>query len=128
MWALTLLYTLVLGTLLHSAMCGAKTNFGDHPSAQGFRHKPLSTSQYLGLQNLFSTYNKRIPFNMDSRAFDIGLDMDRYNKFMDWRTLFGKRSFAGADKNEFQDTENPFKADYQNWRDGFASEKKNTRK
>lgn len=46
---------------------------------------------------------------MDNRVFG---EYDRFNYFMDWRILFGKRSFGGLDKIGFYNMESLFKSYY----------------
>ncbi|XP_078320308.1 uncharacterized protein LOC144621325 [Crassostrea virginica] len=113
------IYVAFLGYLATSVFCVKSSDFGNLPDLPRFLNKPLSTSQYLRLQGLYDNYSKR--FNMDNRAFGE----DDYNRFMDWRSLFGKRSFGGSDRIGFHNMESPFRGSYQNWRERFFPKKKN---
>lgn len=118
-----LLYVTIVGCIQASVVSAKNSQFKHLPVFPGFLNRPLSTSPHFELHNLYGTINKR--FNMDNRAF--GED-DRFNNLMDWRTLFGKRSFGGPDKIGFHNMESPFKSYYQNWRERFFPKKKSANK
>uniref|UniRef100_A0A8W8MC44 Uncharacterized protein n=2 Tax=Magallana gigas TaxID=29159 RepID=A0A8W8MC44_MAGGI len=118
-----LFYVTIVCCISASVVCARNSQFKHLPVFPGFLNRPLSTSPHFDLQNLYRTVDKR--FNMDNRAF--GED-DRFNHFMDWRTLFGKRSFGGPDKIGFHNMESPFKSYYQNWRERFFPKKKGANK
>lgn len=118
-----LFYVTIVCCISASIVCARNSQFKHLPVFPGFLNRPLSTSPHFDLQNLYGTVDKR--FNMDNRAF--GED-DRFNHFMDWRTLFGKRSFGGPDKIGFHNMESPFKSYYQNWRERFFPKKKGANK